>query len=91
MPHFKSHAADNDQNNSISQYGEGRKMDAHHGYSQMQKAQNSAVTSDSLIIQNQEPEKLESSCFYSIPNPTDTIRTMHGGEAYQGNVTFIHF
>ena len=86
MQLFKCHAADNGQNNSIYQYREGRIPDAHHGCFKLQATQNSTVTSNRLIMQNEEPKKVESGRFYSIPNPTDTSRTMQTGELYQGNL-----
>ena len=91
MPLFKSYAADYGKNNSMSQHQEGRTMDAHHGCSEVQKAQNSTVTSDQLIIQKEEPGKEESPRFYTIPNTTDTIRAIQRREPYEGTVKFMHF
>ena len=91
MTLFKSYAADNDQNSSIYQYREGRTIDAHHGCSELQKAQNIVVKSDVLIIQNNEPENEECLRFYSIPNPADTSRTIQRRELYKGTVKFMHF
>ena len=91
MQLFKSYAADNDQNKSMSQYGEERKMDAHLRCWKLHKAQNSTVTSDPVIIQNEKPEKVQSRHLYCIPYPTDTSRTMQRGEPYEGNVKFMHF
>ena len=66
-------------------------MDAHFVWSQLQKTQNLAVTSDRLIMQNEEPEKVESLHFYSTSKPTDTSKTIQIGEPYQGTVKCMHF
>ena len=70
----------------MSEYLEGSKMDAPHGCTELQIMQNSAVTSDPLMIQNEEWKKEESQHLYSIPNPTHTSRTDQIGQPYQGNV-----
>ena len=89
MQLFKFYAAENDKNKGISQYQEGRRMDAHLGSSEVQEAEILVHTIDGLIIQKEEPEKMESWCFHSIPNPSS--KTIQNGEPYQGTVTFIHF
>ena len=66
-------------------------MDGRHGCLELQITQNSVVTSDPLIIQNEEWKKEESQHLYSIPNPTDTRSTVHTGQPYQGNVKLMHF
>ena len=80
-----------DQGNSTSQCLEGSEMNAHHGCWELHITQNSALTSDGLIIQNDEFKKEESPCLYNISNPTDTSRTIQTEEPYQGNVNFVHF
>ena len=66
-------------------------MNARDGCSQLQITQNSAVTSDRLIIQNEEQKKEESHRLYSIANPTHTSRKIQTLKPYQGNVNFMHF
>ena len=88
---FQSHAADNDQNKNMSQDEEGRQMDAHLGSTELQKAQNFAVTSGQLIIQKEEPEKEESPRFYSISNPTDASRTVQRPQPYKCTIKFMVF
>ena len=74
----------------MSQYLEGSKRNEHHDCSELEITQNSAGTSDPLIIQNQELKKEESHRLYSIPNPTCTTMTIQTRENCQGNVKFMH-
>ena len=55
-------------------------MNAQHGCYKKQKPQSSAVTSDGLIIQNKDTEKVESLPFYRIPNQNDASKTIQRGE-----------
>ena len=66
-------------------------MDAHQGCLEIQITKKSAVTSNPLIIQNEERKKKESSRFYSIRNSIETSRTIQRREPYQGNVKCMHF
>ena len=92
MQLFKSYAADSDKNNSISQYPEGRKMDAHLCFPELQKAQNSSITSSyTKIIPKEKSQKEESRGFSTIPNPTNTSRSLGKKEASQSTVILMHF
>ena len=66
-------------------------MNAHHGCLELQITQNSASTSNGLMVQNDELKKEESPCLHNISNPTDTSRTIQTEEPYQGNANFMHF
>ena len=66
-------------------------MDAHHGCLQLQIAQNFTVTSNPLIMQNEEGKKGEDPRLYIIPNPYNSRRTMQTGEPYQGTVICMQF